>query len=124
MGAAGTSSVRRVREVQKGQWSGRGLFLVVLAEFKRAVAAAQRYTELKRIDATTLTRDGITPADIPRRIFDEFYSRGEVVKPQRGDAIRFHREHASSSKVANCVGVYGEPEEIEAGRPSTRQPCG
>lgn len=105
-GGEGASSVRSVREVQKDHWSGRGLFLMVLAELKRAVAAAQRYAELKRVGAATLTRDGIAPADIPRRIFNEFYSCGEVVKPQRGDAVRSHRGHASP---ANCVGVRGEP---------------
>jgi hypothetical protein len=67
-GGEGASSVRSVREVQRDHWSGCGLFLVVLAEFKRAVAAAQRYAELKRVGAATLTRDGIAPADIPRRI--------------------------------------------------------
>ena len=48
---------------------------VVRAEFQRAVAATRRYEHLKRARAAAaLARDGILPADIPRRIFEEFYA--------------------------------------------------
>jgi hypothetical protein len=53
-----------------------GLALVVgmLAELSRAVAAEQRYQDLKRTDATAFTRRGRLPGDLPRLVFDEFYS--------------------------------------------------
>jgi hypothetical protein len=74
---AGSARAPRVcdpRKVQTWHWSRLGLFGVLLAEFRRAVAAEQRYEHLKRASAACLARDGIAPADIPRRIFEEFYS--------------------------------------------------
>jgi hypothetical protein len=50
------------------------LLPVVFDEFQRAVAAARRYEHLKRADAAALACDGISAADIPRRIFEEFYA--------------------------------------------------
>jgi hypothetical protein len=57
-----------------GRWSGLELLLVILTEFRRARAAEQRHGHLRRAGVAALARDGIVPADIPRRIFDEFYS--------------------------------------------------
>jgi hypothetical protein len=50
----------------------------VIAEYRRAVAAERRYDDLKRMGATALAREGIAPADISRRIFNEFYSFGRL----------------------------------------------
>ena len=72
-GAAWASSVRGIGEIQNGHRSGSGFFVLVLAEFKLAMAAEQRYEDLKRAGGTALARDAIVPADIPRRIFEEFY---------------------------------------------------
>jgi hypothetical protein len=76
---------------------GRKSALVVLAEFKRAVAAAQRYDDLRCRHACR---------DIPRRIFEEFYAFGEP------DAAKRQREHAigrlPSKLLLNAIGVYNE----------------
>ena len=66
--------VRGLRPIQNGLWSGVQLLLVVLAEFRRARAAEQRYEQLTRASAAALALDGIAPADIPQRIFHEFYA--------------------------------------------------
>ena len=42
--------------------------------FRRAGAAEQRYEQLTRASAAALARDGIVRTDLPRRIFEEFYS--------------------------------------------------
>jgi hypothetical protein len=42
----------------------------ILAEYRRAIAAARRHEEL-----TCRRRAGVRRRDIPRRIFEEFYSR-------------------------------------------------
>jgi hypothetical protein len=51
----------------------------MLAEFRRAAAAAQRYEDLRYRSA----HGKIAPADIPRRVFEEFYSVGEAVESRR-----------------------------------------
>lgn len=59
---------------ENGHTSGLGFFVVIVLEFKRAMAAEQRYDDLEHVGARALARDRIAPADIPRRIFAEFYS--------------------------------------------------
>jgi hypothetical protein len=54
--------------------------LAVVAEFGRATAAAQRYEDLRYRSAW---HGRIAPADIPRRIFEEFYSFGKAVESRR-----------------------------------------
>jgi hypothetical protein len=67
------SSLPGIPEIQKGRWPGFGLLVVLLTEFRRGVAAAQRYETLRYRSAC----DGrVALADIPRRIFEEFYSSG------------------------------------------------
>jgi hypothetical protein len=66
--------VRGLRPVQDRRGAGLEYFRVVLAEFQRAMAAEQRYEYLRRAGTAALARDGIVRTDIPRRIFDEFYS--------------------------------------------------
>ena len=57
----------------------------MFAEFSRAVAAAQRYEDLRY-------RSGghgrIAPADIPRQIFEEFYSADATVELRRPERRR------------------------------------
>jgi hypothetical protein len=47
---------------------GLALLVVVAAEFERAVAAEQRYADLKRSNSTEPL------PDLPRLVFDEFYA--------------------------------------------------
>jgi hypothetical protein len=66
--------VRGLRPEQNRRGSGLEYFRVVLAEFQSAMAAEQRYEYLRRAGTAALPRDGVVRADVPRRIFDEFYS--------------------------------------------------
>jgi len=79
IGAARPSSVRRSRVIGSGHRSALakflvllGMSLVLLAEFRRASAAARRYDALRYGGARD---DGIAGADIARRVFKEFYSK-------------------------------------------------
>jgi hypothetical protein len=76
--------------------------LALLAEFRWACAAAQRYEDLKYRSAW---RGSVAPADIPRRIFEEFYSVGEAVEvaPPR---VLWSRS-AISSGSPSCVAGSG-----------------
>lgn len=47
------------------------VFEIILAEFGRALAAARRYESLKYGRAR---HEDLATADIPRRIFEEFYA--------------------------------------------------
>jgi hypothetical protein len=46
----------------------------IIVEYRRAIAAEKYYVGLKRKSDTALAREGIGHGDIPRRVFDEFYS--------------------------------------------------
>jgi hypothetical protein len=70
MGNAGTSGYARI------QWTHsprEGFVLVLLTEFKRAIAAERRLSDLRYMDRAALAREGISRADVPRRIFEEYY---------------------------------------------------
>jgi hypothetical protein len=72
-----------------------GFVLVLLAEFKRAIAAERRHSELKHMDTIALAREGIARADVPRRVFEEYYSSTESEPATKsavhqGDASRPH----------------------------------
>jgi hypothetical protein len=69
--ASGESEIHRIRP---GHWLGLGFVFIVFAEFRRAVAAEQRYEELKRNSTAALVRAGIARPDVPRRVFEELYS--------------------------------------------------
>jgi hypothetical protein len=60
---------------------GRGLKFsvagVALNEFRRALAAEQRYENLKHSSATDMARENIARTNIARRIFEEFYDQAE-----------------------------------------------
>jgi hypothetical protein len=63
----------------------RNYLLDMFAEFSRAVAAAQRYENLRYRSAS---QEKIALDDIPRQIFDEFYSAGETVESRRPERRR------------------------------------
>ena len=63
----------------------RNYLLDMFAEFSRAVAAAQRYDDLRYRSAS---HGKSAPDDIPRRIFAEFYSVGEAVEARRPEPRR------------------------------------
>jgi hypothetical protein len=63
----------------------RNYLLDMFAEFSRAVAAAQRYENLRYRRAS---QEKIAPDDIPRRIFEEFYSSSETVESRRSERRR------------------------------------
>jgi len=69
--------MRTTRDAPSGSTSGLALLLVLAGELKRAVAAEQRYQDLKRSGATAPS------ADLPRLVFDEFYSLEETAEPRR-----------------------------------------
>jgi len=50
-----------------------GIFLAVVCEYRRAVAAEEYYRTLKEKSSSTLARQGICRNDIPRRVFERFY---------------------------------------------------
>ena len=69
--ASGASEIHAIRP---GHWLGLGFVFTLFAEFSRAVAAEQRYEELKRRSKAALVREGIAQPDVPRRVFEELYS--------------------------------------------------
>jgi hypothetical protein len=69
------SGALEIHRLQSGHWPGFGFVFIVLTEFRRAVAAEQRYEYLKGRGTAALACEGIARADVARRIFEEFYSR-------------------------------------------------
>ena len=76
---ARASSARGIRETETRHWSALGILLVILAEFRQASAATRRYEDLRWGSGRC---QGIAPADIPPRIFEEFYALGTAVDPR------------------------------------------
>jgi hypothetical protein len=62
--------LRVLRVVQANFLARLKLLATILAEYRRAIAAARRYDELKLHRESAVRRH-----DIPRRIFEEFYSQ-------------------------------------------------
>jgi hypothetical protein len=73
-GTAPAAHASATREVQDRRSSKPGFLGVVLAEFRRALAAERRYEDLRRANPSALARADLVCADIPRRIFEKFYS--------------------------------------------------
>lgn len=46
---------------------------VIVADYRRAMNAAQRYESLRRRHADVLARAGIGPSGVSRLIFDEYF---------------------------------------------------
>jgi hypothetical protein len=76
---ARASSACGIHETETRQRSALGILLVILAEFRRAIAATRRYEDLRWGSGRG---QGIAPADIPPRIFEEFYALGTAVDPR------------------------------------------
>ena len=55
---------------------------ILLCELRRAVAAEQRYEDLKRTSPWVLARSGIIAADVPQCIFEEFYAFRVGAQPE------------------------------------------
>jgi hypothetical protein len=64
--------------------------LAMFAEYRRAAAAAQRYTDLRYRNAR---RGSIVLSDIPRQVFEEFYSSDEAAESRglQRASVRFAR---------------------------------
>jgi hypothetical protein len=69
--------MRSTPNAQSGRSPGLALLVVLVAEFKRAVAAEQRYADLKRHNSTAPL------AGLPRLVFDEFYVSIRTAEPRR-----------------------------------------
>ena len=80
--AARASSVRGIREKRNGHSLGRIVFAAVLAEFRRAIAAVGRYEDLRYGSGR---HEGVEPADIPQRVFEEFYSSAPSLETRRAE---------------------------------------
>jgi hypothetical protein len=86
--AARASGVRGTREMRNGRSLGRipfaavlvELCAVVLAEFRRAIAAARRYEDLRYGSGG---QQGRAHADSPRQVFEEFYSSARPTEARR-----------------------------------------
>ena len=46
----------------------------IIVEYRRAIAAEKHYVSLKCESDTALAHEGTARSDIPRRVFEEFYS--------------------------------------------------
>jgi len=68
----------RSRAPLAGRWPRFGFLLTAFSEFRRAIAAEQRYEELRHKEATALTLEGIARIEVPRCIFEEFYSTDQM----------------------------------------------
>ena len=64
--AAVASGVSEMHGIRPGHWLGFRFVCIAFAEFRRAVAAEQRYEELKGKSTAA--------PDVPRRVFEELYS--------------------------------------------------
>jgi hypothetical protein len=71
------SGARSIREIRSVRSSARIILAAIVAEFRRAVAAARRYEDLRYGGSR---HEGGAPADIPRRVFEEFYSDAPPVE--------------------------------------------
>lgn len=98
------------RNAQSSCSSGLALLEVIVGEFKRAVAAEQCYVDLKRSNSTEPI------ADLPRLVFDEFYSFEGTAEPRlcgpNRSPSRMGRQltsHARQSPKIATVVVDGSP---------------
>lgn len=83
-----------------------GFFAAIRAEFRRALAAMQRYEDLR------YGRAGGDPGDIPRRIFEEFYA-GTAMTDGDGETGLSHRPAGAATGSAaetRCTAPARAPE--------------
>jgi len=55
-------------------WLAGSFLTILLFEFRRAIAAEQRYNSLKQAHPQARAYGGVAHYDLSRRIFDEFYA--------------------------------------------------
>jgi hypothetical protein len=65
------AAARSVRGAQSSCWLALGWFASLVVEYKRAIAAEQRYHALKRASPPIVASSGTAA---PRRIFEDLYS--------------------------------------------------
>jgi len=87
-------------QVQPAHSPRDGFILVLLDEFRRAVAAERRHSELRHMDRAALAREGITRADVPRCVFEEYYRSTESGRGAK-DMVRQHDVSFSPSPRAS-----------------------
>jgi hypothetical protein len=75
-------------EARDASIQGTGVFSIIRAEFRRALAAMRRYETLRYGDAS---REGIASTEIPRAIFDEFYASRMDSEPVKMNQYRNRR---------------------------------
>jgi hypothetical protein len=67
--------IAETHEARIGYLQALGMVCVrIIMEYQRASAAEEYYVSLKRQGDTALAREGMGHAEIPRRVFEEFYS--------------------------------------------------
>jgi hypothetical protein len=123
--AARASSVRGTREMRNGRSLGRipfaavlvELCAVLLAEFRRAIAAARRYDDLRYRSGG---HEGRAHADSPRRVFEEFYSCPRPVK-SGGDRPTVVAPAKSAVDTAGCAAIMPDGSRAGAARRSIRR---
>lgn len=67
--------IAQVHEARTGYLHALGLVCArIVNEYRRAMAAEDHYAGLKRKSASALAREGMAHGDIPRGVFEQFYS--------------------------------------------------
>jgi hypothetical protein len=66
--------ITRTHEPQAGYLPALRAIRTLIAEYRRAVAAEERYANLMHMSRTARAHEGITHGGIPRRIFETFYA--------------------------------------------------
>jgi hypothetical protein len=68
------TDIARTHEPQAGYLPALKAIRTLIAEYRRAIAAEERYANLMRMSRTACAHEGIAHGGIPRRIFETFYS--------------------------------------------------
>ena len=67
--------IAQVHEVRTGYLHALAMICAgVVREYQQAIAAEEHYVSLKCASDTALAHEGTARSDIPRRVFEEFYS--------------------------------------------------
>jgi hypothetical protein len=67
--------IARIHEARPGYLHALAIACAgIFVEYRRAIAAEKHYVSLKRESDTALAHEGTVRSDIPRRVFEEFYS--------------------------------------------------
>jgi hypothetical protein len=86
------TDIARTHTPQAGFLPALRAIRILIAEYRRAVAAEEHYASLKRMSTTARAHQGIARGGIPRRVFETFYSsRAERI----GDPDRHHTKNSA-----------------------------